>query len=150
MHFPNDNLLTDRLEHLRARFERQTLILLPKSEAQPIEAALNSLPWAGSTLDWDSGFSGGVTVSSDELVRTTAVMPGTEFEKHGYAMAFFSFNEPVVAGEMLEILQNLDAIFWKAPGTRFVFAATVADGVWSPVLTDFLQYQGTDSVVISR
>ena len=74
----------------------------------------------------------------------------TEFGKHSYAIAFFKGDDPAVGGELNTIIQNIDSLFWKAPGIRFVFGADKAAAAWMPAFDHFFQYDGGDFVVVSR
>ena len=117
-----------------------------------LEIELNKLLWLGSSIDWNAlpnhRAINQAGLSSQQLLE--AIVQTTHFADYAYAVVFYSSKEPLLFGQRDDVLLNLDQIFWKAPGTRFVFAAEKQADVVLPEASTFLEYSGGDLLHFSR
>jgi hypothetical protein len=148
MHSLNKQL-GPKLEHLRPLFESGDLVLLPVSLSQQMDAHLQKLPWIGQSIDLEQ-LKSAKKIPASDLEMVVEKLRETEFGRHSCALAFFKGDDLVVGGKLSTIMENIDSIFWRTPGTRFVFGADTEAAKWAPALDDFIQYDGGDFLMVSR
>jgi len=59
-------------------------------------------------------------------------------------------DQPCIACETKFAITNFDQAFWKAPGKRYVFGASVRDGLIEPIMSHFAEYDGGDTITAAQ
>ena len=138
--------------HIQSLLKRAKLFLMEGNMGFHLEIELNKLLWLGSSIDWNAlpnhRAINQAGLSSQQLLE--AIVQTTHFADYAYAVVFYSSKEPLLFGQRDDVLLNLDQIFWKAPRTRFVFAAEKQADVVLPEASTFLEYSGGDLLHFSR
>jgi hypothetical protein len=148
MHSPSDEL-PSRLAHLLPLIENGGFSLLSNAVSRQLEEHLLTLRWVGQHIDF-----GHIKTSTEISVSDFGIaieqLKKTAFGGHAFALAFFSAEDSVVAGPFDLMIRNMDEIFWKTPGTRFVFGSDKRGDEWIPAFDDFAEYNGDGSLIVSR
>ena len=143
--------LNSRVEHLGPLFDSGALVLPPVSISRQLESHLQKLRWFGQSLDMNQlGSAKRIPISTFDFEIAAENLKQTEFGTRKYAIAFFNGDDPPIGGRLDTIMRNIDTIFWKAPGTRFVFGADREAVEWMPALDHFVQYDGGDFLIVSQ
>jgi hypothetical protein len=127
------------------------IVLLDVSVSKDLTGFLDALPWEISSIDWEKfQYSQKINLTEYTNEDLLCAVRKTAFGAHEHAIALFSAEEPCLAGSFKVIFENLDVIFWKVPGPRFVFASDIFHEVYIPKKEVFLRYDGGDEVIFSR
>ncbi|MBS2966506.1 hypothetical protein KGA66_25930 [Actinocrinis puniceicyclus] len=102
---------------------------------------LLALQWVGSGIDWSLLPNVVIDLGAlaDEVVFEAA--SGLPVASHSHLLALFTPDQPGIYCEMKDGLENLDYLFWKAPGVRFVCGTDFIGGAMIPRCADFAEFR---------
>lgn len=101
--------------------------LVPAALVEGFARHLQTLPWAGTHLDWAS-----LPGKSIDLEAGDPDAEGTLLAKYSAVLAFYDEDSNAVAGPAGVILSALDELYWMSPGHRYICGAYLAeDGGWN-------------------
>ena len=136
-----------RGQHLDAWMGSGRGLLVPVAVSAAFGDYLDALPWMASSLDWRRmPPSTEIDLSEASEATITKWLKGTSLARHSHLVAWYESEEEGMAIETTDGIQNLDTLFWGAPGTRFAFGANLTGNTWVPVFADLLEYRGADIV----
>lgn len=123
-----------------------TYDVCPNNIVLEFDKYLNSLPWAASTLKWDSiknhqelNLS---KVKDEEILSWVSRQP---IGYHSHIVIWYSDKEPALILERDFAISNLFLLYSSAPGSRFMFGANKKDDSGFDFrMSDFLEFNGGD------
>lgn len=124
--------------------------IVPASIIGEFYSYLDPLGWTLSgEIDWSR--IGHLNVTLSNLSETWSPSRAVEqtFISHDSHMVFtFTPDQPGIICDMDFALLELDMVYWKAPGMRYMFGAELTE-VIKPHFSNFCEYNGGDTLAIS-
>lgn len=125
--------------------EHRTLDL---AVSRGFESYLNSLPWAGSHVDWRRIPSDIFDIPGDVpdhfLMRLRKSLIGS----HDYLILLYNGDEPSLLCRLVDGIADMDLLYSRAPGTRYFCGADVVDGKVIPAYQDFGEFDGFGRITV--
>lgn len=118
-------------------------------EPEYVEAfrpVLDGLPWAGAHLDW-------TRINGLDLPVEDVVARGGEARlfRHELACAWLGAGQHGVVAAVDDVVADLDLLFWKHPGHRYVCGADpLPQGGFELAFDDLAEHDGADRVRLRR
>lgn len=131
-------------EHIHDRVVRGELATVPETAVSAFARFINSLPWRGPHLDWQS--IGGDRLSLVDRPDIVAWTASRRIGRHPYVMAIRSPQELGLIGTAEGILTSIDELGWKAPGPIYLCGCASGDPT-SAVHEDFAEYDGVEHLI---
>ena len=138
-------------EHIREWIRTETARVVPVATATQLGGYLNQLPWVvgGSGLDWGQirgeRFSLSTLTESAQLGRFRSTLLGSD----PIMVFWYVADQPCIACDANFAMANIDQAFWKAPGLRYVFGASIRGGLVVPLMAHFAEYGGADDLTVA-
>jgi len=124
-------------EHIAAMIDAGSIELAGADIVAVCEQCLGGLPWLGTGIDWRRfGSFSSVNLSGlrpDDFLKW---MLTTSLGSTPHVVVFYAPAQPGLACPIGVLAENFDAIFWKAPGRRYLFSSTNVNGAWTPHAID--------------
>lgn len=139
-------------EHIQRWLETGKANIVPATVASRLGEYLDRLPWlpSGSGLDW-SQISGSRAVLSVLTASQLNDWLGSTLLGNDPLLVFLYHPEqPCIACDMEFAISNFGQAFWNAPGKRYMFGASVRDGLIEPIMPHFAEYDGGDMLNVAR
>jgi len=118
-------------------------IALPDHMAMAFERYVNALPWFTSSLDWSRmPPCADVNLQGDPSPDYRPWLPRTRLSLHTHLAVWYPGHprSSGIVAPMLDALDELDALYWPAPGSHFCFGMDVSRGKLRPAYKDLLEY----------
>lgn len=134
--------------HLRELIDTGRAVELSPDVGQAFDEYLGTLRWTGTSLDWSRmGPSSEIDVRQATPTQILAWAKDTALGRHSHLMIFYAPGESVLAMPLECGIENLDMLYWDAPGVRFAFGGDFVGGKLCPAFGDILQYGGGDLLI---
>jgi|APAra7269096870_1048528.scaffolds.fasta_scaffold08991_1 hypothetical protein len=139
-------------EHIQQWVRTGEAKVVSDAVASQLGEYLDHLPWlpSGNGLDWGvmKGNQADLSTLTEEQqfdwLRTTP-MGGDPF-----LVFLYVADQPCIVCDMKFAISNIDQAFWKAPGKRYVFGASLRNGVIEPVMPHFAEYDQTGILTVAQ
>ncbi|MFN8074431.1 MAG: hypothetical protein U0Q15_03300 [Kineosporiaceae bacterium] len=133
-------------EHVGAWAASHDARLVPAADVAEVDAVLAALPWAATRLDW-SGLPHVVLVLGEQPPDVS----GTALARCPHVVAYLAPGAPALVGARDAVLADLDEIYWRAPGLRYLVGAD-RDAAGGLVLDARAvgEYDGGERLTLSR
>ncbi len=138
--------MSSRIQHLAQLIDAGLLFVISGPIVVAMDDELMKMPWAPSRIRWALVPGAKVIPLSKDEKETLRLLRETNFGPHNYAVAFFSREDVAVGGRIEHIIENIDEIFWRAPGVRYVFGAEINQGELAVALADFVEYDSVGTL----
>jgi hypothetical protein len=139
-------------EHIEQWKRAGKAIFVSTEIAKKIGEHLDQLPWnpSGTGLDWEK--IGGSRAALSELTEQQRInwLESTSLRNDAFLVFWFSPNQPCIACDFEFAISNIEQAYWKAPGKRYVFGASINHGNIEPVFDHFAEYDGADTIIASQ
>jgi len=128
-------------DHLQAWVYAGRATVAPQCDCYRFHEYLLTLQWVGSGVDWRD--LPNVTLDLGAIADEMAyeMSRGLPIASHSHLLILFAPDQPGVYCELKDGLENLDYLFWKSPGVRFVCGADFAEGAMKPHFVDFAEFR---------
>ncbi|MBS2032927.1 MAG: hypothetical protein JST54_33955 [Deltaproteobacteria bacterium] len=132
-------------EHLKELLEREGGSVVPASVCRGFEEFAGRLPWLAGRLDWRrlAPYST-LRLSRMDAGSVDAWLAETGLASVQFLVAFYRGDESGVCLSTKAALRNIDVLFWKAPGPRFMFGMVERERGLEPSYDRFIEYDGAD------
>ncbi|MFF3274199.1 hypothetical protein ACFYWU_25200 [Streptomyces chrestomyceticus] len=118
----------------------------PVSVSSAFHEALLEFPWTPTRIDWRSVKHVTVDVADVGEENFVAEVAEHGLARHPYLLMLFSPDQPGLICAAVDGLENLDYMYWKAPGVRYFCGIDLAaDGVRYH-FRDFGEFDGFSKV----
>lgn len=133
-------------DHLQRWVLAGTASILPVETSRALGQHLEGLPWEGTHLDWKCLRVRAIDLSRTPAAELPAAFADTLIGQDSHVVFLFEPEEPSIVCEADFAFDNLDAAFWKAPGTRYMFGASIELGGVTPRPAHWASYDGADTL----
>lgn len=136
-------------EHLVPEIREGRVRVLPVDLVDDFDRFLSGFPVLGTKLDWRqiSGVSLNiVALGPSALLEELQSLPLGGHEMIGVA---YAAGQAGLLVTPTYFCKNLDPLFWKAPGPRYVFAVQVLGDSIAPIFRAFGEYDGRETLRVS-
>lgn len=121
---------------------------LPDHLSIEFDRYLNTLAWLGSGLDWSK-------MPSEKRINVVDATPsdfaawlaGTAIGQHSHTVVWYSAEEGGIVVPAIAGVDDLDELYWHAPGVRFACGAELQEGIVVPRYSDLMQYGSGDEII---
>ncbi|WP_440466742.1 hypothetical protein ACKI1H_25680 [Pseudomonas sp. YH-1] len=132
--------------NIKKMLDAKVLVLSEEKISIDFARYLESLPWreSGLALDWEK--------ISGDFLAVDSLPKGAKsnyFQNNSVLVFFFSPDECCVFCEIEFGLSNIEEIFWRAPGVRYFFGASLDSGMLKPSFKNFAEYDGLGHVRVN-
>ncbi|WP_430792089.1 hypothetical protein [Actinoplanes sp. G11-F43] len=128
--------------HVAEWLNRHPHQVLELGFSSEFEAYLNTLPWAGSHIDWRLLDHKSLELPEDIDADFIESCRRTPWGRHDYLMIMYSGMEPALLCGTVDAISDIDLLYSGAPGTRFSCGADVNDGRVILNCLEFVEYDG--------
>ncbi|SED80954.1 hypothetical protein SAMN05216489_04522 [Streptomyces sp. 3213] len=135
-------------EHLESWIEGGQACVAGGDVCQAFHDVLLEFPWTPTRIDWRAVEH--VTIDLDEIddEAVAATARAQKVPLHTHVLVLFSPDQPGLICETENALENLDHLYWKAPGARYFCGADVDESEWRYHYRDFGEFDGTAKVTL--
>lgn len=139
-------------EHIQQWVRTGKAKVVPLGIALQFGEYLNQFPWlpGGSGLDWSHMKGHRVTLSTLTKSQTSDSLRATPLSRDPFLVFWYVADQPCIACDTEFGISNIDQAFWKAPGKRYLFGASIRDGLVEPVMSHFAEYDGADTLIAAQ
>jgi hypothetical protein len=116
--------------------------VLGLSFSSEFETYLNTLPWAGSHIDWRLVDHSSLDLPDDIDADFIERCRRTPWGRHDYLMIMYSGQEPALLCSTVDAVSDMDLLYGGAPGTRFACGADLDAGRVILSCREFVEYDG--------
>ncbi|HEV7951242.1 MAG TPA: hypothetical protein VGP24_15885 [Glaciihabitans sp.] len=116
--------------------------VLDQGFSSELEAYLNTLPWAGSHVDWRLVNHHSLELPEEPDAEFLKRCRRTPWGRHDYLMIMYSGQEPAILCSITDAVPDMDLLYSGAPGTRFACGAYVVGDAVTLSCSDFVEYDG--------
>ena len=120
--------------------------IVPEEVAFQFGNYLNGLPWlpSGTGIDWGHLPHEIVDVSVATEMQRIDWLASTLLRDDPYLVFWYGPNEPCIACLSRFAVVNIETAFWRAPGRRYLFGASMYNNSLNPHFSGFAEYDGGD------
>jgi hypothetical protein len=133
--------------HLREWIDARRAFVVSPTITASFGEYLESLPWheSGLRLDWSA-----LESSSSALDRPSLLgwVRQHRIGKHQHVVVMYSPDEPGLLCSLRDAVENIDFLFLRAPGCRYLCGAEVNHDVVHPVFEDFMEFDGAETLTV--
>lgn len=105
------------------------------------DAYLATSRWHSSALDWRMIPHVSINVAENSVAEFSKWLISTRIGLHSHVAVWYSAEEGGIVIPREKLLpENLDELYWKAPGVRLLFGLDLKENVLVPSYADILEY----------
>lgn len=130
--------------HLREWVQAGRATIVTAEVAQEFADYIESLPWliAGTYPAWDRIPHATFRWDGLEDDEVAARATNAKVARHGHLLALYTLGEPALLVRYEDGIRNIDELYWRAPGPRYMCGADWDDAELTLCCGDFLEYDG--------
>jgi len=133
-------------DHLQRLVIMGAATILSAETSQALCKHLESLPWAAGRLDWSRLPVRAVDLSITPAIKLKASLAASLIGQDSHVVFLFGPGEPSLACSAAFAFLHLDTVFWKAPGPRYLFGASVQSSTVTPAAAHWAEYDGAHTL----
>jgi len=129
-------------EHLKAWIEEGKASVAGTSLCRQFHAYLLSLRWLPSRVDWNNLEFEELDLESADEAALVQLAASTRIARHNAVMVMYTPDEPGIICDFELAITNLDYLYWKASGYRYLCGADMGVKGVSLFPEDFAETDG--------
>ncbi|MFF4805445.1 hypothetical protein ACFY1U_44870 [Streptomyces sp. NPDC001351] len=135
-------------EHLQNWIKSGQASVVSAEVCRDFHDVLLTFPWTPTRIDW--GAVEHVTMDLDEVdnAAVAATARARKAPLHTHVLVLFTPDQPGLVCRTEDALENLDHLYWKAPGARYFCGADASKGRWEYHHHDFGEFDGIAKVTL--